>query len=90
MRVPHVSTILAVALYLAASIEFASADDAHPIFAQKLVDEAKASHPDVVTIGIHAKPPGTSQYVIIAHTNRASVGHKSEGGRPGDPEDRED
>ncbi|MDB6092401.1 MAG: hypothetical protein JWN85_5185 [Gammaproteobacteria bacterium] len=76
---PKHSTVLAVAVCLAAPIGLASAEDAQPIFAQKLVDEAKAHHPDVVTIGIHAKPPGTSEYIIIAHTNRASVGHKSEG-----------
>jgi hypothetical protein len=66
-------------LLLAASINLAMADEVHAIFAQQLIDEVKAVRPDVVTIGIHAKPPGESNYVIIAHTNRKSVGHKSEG-----------
>jgi hypothetical protein len=77
IRLTLVSSVIATALLLAASI--ALANDAHTIFAQQLIDEAKAVRPDVVTIGIHAKPPGESSYVIIAHTNRKSVGHKSEG-----------
>jgi hypothetical protein len=69
----------------------ASADETHRIFAQKLVDDAKATRPDLLTIGIHAKPPNSSEYVIIAHTNRKSVGHKSEGAdlvtlRTGEPD----
>jgi hypothetical protein len=79
MRASHASILLALAFCLAASIERALAGDAPPIFAQQLVEETKASHSNVVTIGIHAKPPGTSDYFIIAHTNLTSVGHKSEG-----------
>ena len=67
IRLTRVSPVIATALLLAASI--ALANDAHTIFAQQLIDEAKAVRPDVVTIGIHAKPPGESSYVIIAHTN---------------------
>jgi hypothetical protein len=70
---------IATWVLLAASIGFALADEGRAIFAQQLIDEAKAVRPDVVTIGIHAKPPGESNYVIIAHTNRNSVGHRSEG-----------
>ncbi len=80
MKRPFASQVIAIALCLAASIDVAAAAAAAgSSFAQKLVEEAKAGHPDIVTIGIHAKPPGTPDYVIIAHTNPASVGHKSEG-----------
>jgi len=81
----------AFALCWPALILAASADETHTIFAQKLVDEAKATRPDLLTIGIHARPPNSSQYVIIAHTNRKAVGHKSEGAdlvtlRTGEPD----
>jgi hypothetical protein len=79
MKLRFASTVIGVALYLAATIDLATADPGHTIFAQKLVDEAKARRPDIVTAGIHAKPPGTPDYIIVAHTNPASVGHKSEG-----------
>jgi hypothetical protein len=49
--------IAAFALCWSAVIVSASADETRPIFAQKLVDDAKATRPNLVTIGIHAKPP---------------------------------
>lgn len=79
MKLRLTSPIIVMVLCLAGASHLVLADDAHPIFAQKLVDEAKSGRPDVVTIGIHAKPPGAPDYVIIAHTNAAAVGHKSEG-----------
>jgi hypothetical protein len=79
MKSLFVSPVLAVVMCLASSLQLAAADTAHRIFAQKLIEEAKAGRPDIVTIGIHAKRPGTADYVIIAHTNPGSVGHKSEG-----------
>jgi hypothetical protein len=79
MKPRFASSLIAAALCLAAAIDLAASDAAHTIFAQKLVNEAKAGRPDIVTIGIHAKPPGAPDYIIVAHTNPASVGHKSEG-----------
>jgi hypothetical protein len=69
----------------------ALAGGADMILAQKLVDDAKAAHSNVVTMGIHAKRPNSADYVIIAHTNHTSVGHKSEGAdlvtlRTGEPD----
>jgi hypothetical protein len=79
MKLSFASSVIAVGLCLAAMIDVAAADAARTILAQKLVNDAKAGRPDIVTVGIHAKPPGTPDYIIIAHTNPASVGHKSEG-----------
>ena len=36
------------------------------IFAQKLVDEALAKHPEVIIIAMHVTPPGKTDNVIIA------------------------
>ena len=33
-------------------------------FAQKLVDEALASHPEVILIAIHAQPPGHKNLIV--------------------------
>jgi hypothetical protein len=66
-------------LTVAGALLFSGAAAADTIFAQKLIDDAKAARSDIVTIGIHAKAPGSSQYTIVAHTNRQSVGHESEG-----------
>jgi hypothetical protein len=73
------SPVLGVVLLAIGCAECVAAQDAQTILAQQLVDEFKAGHSEVLSIGIHAKPPGKSAYVIIAHTNRASVGHRSEG-----------
>jgi hypothetical protein len=47
-------------------------------FAQKLADEFTAKYVRVISIGIHAKPPNSADYVIIAHTAPKSRGLKSE------------
>jgi hypothetical protein len=69
----------ATALLCLTTLQLLAAEAPHRILAQKLVEDAKASHPEVVTAGIHAKRPGTQDYEIVAHTNPKSVGHKSEG-----------
>src|SRR5271168_4083059 len=49
----------------------------NPIYAQKLVDEFTAKYVDLISIGIHAKPPGASGYMIVAHTLGIKVGDAS-------------
>ncbi|RHW18205.1 hypothetical protein D1610_06915 [Sphingomonas gilva] len=51
------------------------------ILAQTLVDELAAAHPEVVSITIHAVPPGLSEYSMIAGTFPDRIGNMSS---PGD------
>jgi len=51
------------------------------ILAQKQVDELAARHPELVRIGLHLKPPGSSENIIVASNIPAKIGQKS------DPED---
>src|SRR6516165_8016748 len=39
-------------------------------FAQKLVDEALASHPEVILIAIHAQPPGHKNLIVASNFGR--------------------
>jgi hypothetical protein len=49
------------------------------IFAQRLIDELTARHAaTLVSIGLHARPAGSPDYVIVAHTNRKAIGKKSD------------
>lgn len=54
-----------------------------PIFAQKLVDELMASHPEVVSITMHGTPPGADQdvYTMFAGSFPDRIGNESS---PGD------
>ena len=54
---------------------------ARKTFAQKLVDEFVAQHPQLVRVGLHVTPLNRSQNVIIASNVPEKVGQKS------DPED---
>ena len=47
------------------------------IFAQKLVDEALAKHPEVIIIAMHVTPPGKKENVIIA-SNIGRYGKKAD------------
>jgi 3-keto-disaccharide hydrolase len=49
--------------------------------AQKLVDDLAKKYPDLVRIGLHLTPPGTSDNIIVASNIPAKIGQKS------DPED---
>ncbi len=51
------------------------------IYAQQLVEELAARHPELVRIGIHVTPPNKSDNVIIACNQPERIGRKS------DPED---
>jgi len=39
-------------------------------FAQKLVEEALAKHPEVILIAIHAKPPGHKNLIVASNFGR--------------------
>lgn len=39
-------------------------------FAQKLVDEALAKHPEVILIAIHATPPGHKNVIVASNFGR--------------------
>jgi iron complex outermembrane receptor protein len=49
--------------------------------AQRLVDELAKKHPELVRIGLHATPAGSSENIIVASNVAAKLGQKS------DPED---
>ncbi len=49
--------------------------------AQRLVDELAKKHPELVRIGLHVIPPGSSENIIVASNVAAKLGQKS------DPED---
>jgi len=39
-------------------------------YAQKLVDEALANHPEIILIAIHAKPPGHQNVIVASNFGR--------------------
>lgn len=47
------------------------------IYAQKLLDETLAKHPEVVIMAMHVTPPGKSENVIIA-SNIGRIGKKAD------------
>lgn len=49
--------------------------------AQRLVDELSKKHPELVRVGLHVTPPGSSENIIVASNVAAKLGQKS------DPED---
>jgi hypothetical protein len=66
-------------LFLLGSMHlFAQANQENNIFAQKLVDQAIAKHPELRQIGLHTTPPNSSQSVIIAINDKKKVGKKSD------------
>jgi hypothetical protein len=74
--------LLAVTMLVACG-SFAEASGSNNIFAQKLVDEITAKHPELNIIGLHSTPPNGTQSVIVACSNKNKVGKKS------DPDDLE-
>lgn len=69
--------ITAALLMFAGSAALLAADKANPFYAQKLVDEFTGKYSDIFSIGLHGKPPGATEYQIIAHTHPEHVGEKS-------------
>ncbi len=54
-----------------------SQSPAKKIYAQKLVDETVAKHPELLVIAMHVTPPNTSDNVIIA-SNIGRIGKKGD------------
>ena len=53
------------------------AADGKKIFAQKMVDDALAKHPDVIILALHVTPPNNTENVIIA-SNIGRIGKKAD------------
>src|SRR5258708_6799297 len=70
-------------LAIGSSRSFGQGGQENNIFAQKLVDQIIAKHPELKQIGLHTTPPNSSQSVIIAINDKKKVGKKS------DPDDLE-
>src|SRR5882724_9841392 len=49
-------------------------------YAQSLVLAAKKAHPELQKLGLHAVPPGQSDYAIIANNFPSKIGKKSSAG----------
>lgn len=66
-----------------ASTSADASGDQTELYAQLLVDQTAAEHPEIRLIGFHAVPPGQSGSRIIASTVKSKLGKKS------DPDDLE-
>ena len=64
-------------LVVVSAIGGAAAQTAPAPYAQKLVDQALAKHPEVVIIAMHVAPPHQKDYVIIA-SNIGRIGKKAD------------
>jgi len=73
-----VLAIVLAACAWSAAAKQSGAPSATHTYAQKLVDEFTAKHVRLITMGIHAKAPNSSEYVIVAHTIAKNIGKKSE------------
>jgi hypothetical protein len=73
----------AMALTLCAMTSARLQAQENKIYAQKLVDQTIAKHPELRQIGLHSIPPNSSESMIIAINDPKKVGKKS------DPDDLE-
>jgi len=73
----------AMALTLCAMTSARLPAQENKIYAQKLVDQTIAKHPELRQIGLHSIPPNSSESMIIAINDPKKVGKKS------DPDDLE-
>jgi hypothetical protein len=73
----------AMALALCAMTTASLPAQENKIYAQKLVDQTIAKHPELRQIGLHSIPPNSSDSMIIAINDPKKVGKKS------DPDDLE-
>lgn len=64
-------------LFLLAGNLALSAQTANKIYAQKLVDQALAKHPEVIILAMHVTPPDKTDNVIIA-SNIGRIGKKAD------------
>ena len=69
--------MFALALLAAMVAMAAQGQEPKKIFAQKLVDEALAKHPEVIILAMHVTPPGKAENVIIA-SNIGRIGKKAD------------
>ena len=77
--------ILRCSLFLAAALMSATADPQEPDryvpvkapYAQTLVRNTSAAHPEMTFIGLHVTPPGKPDNVIIACTDQSKIGRVS-------------
>lgn len=74
-----VCTFGVTSLPAAAAAPYGRAADNHN-YAQKLVGEIMAAHPELLAAGLHCVPPGSDRQAIIASTLDVI-------GKPSDPED---
>ncbi len=73
----------AMVLTLCATASASLQAQENKIYAQKLVDQTIAKHPELRQIGLHSIPPNSSESMIIAINDPKKVGKKS------DPDDLE-
>ncbi len=74
------STMLMVTALLGTATPALAAEPAGPNYAQHLVDQMGAAHPNVVVLAVHATPPGSTANVIVA----SNIGRI---GKAADPDD---
>ena len=63
-------TLLLAVVCLGSGIRASTAQPSPPLHAQKLVDEAMAKYPELVILSMHVTPPGKTDNVIIASSER--------------------
>ncbi len=56
---------------------YEKAADNH-VFAQVLVNQLMAANPDLLSVGIHARPPGGGPYQVVAHSQDLIGKHDDE------------
>jgi len=84
MKLKKTCEMLAILVVFTGAVSlFAQVTPDSHIYAQKLVDETIAKHPELRQIGLHTTPPNSSQSVIIAISDKKKIGKKS------DPDDLE-
>jgi iron complex outermembrane receptor protein len=84
MELKKACEVLALSVVFAGAVSlFAQVTPDRHIYAQKLVEETIAKHPELRQIGLHTTPPNSSQSVIIAINDKKKIGKKS------DPDDLE-
>ena len=70
-------TFFALALAIAWPLHAGSTLAPERIYAQKLVNETIAAHPDLLVVAMHVTPPGSTENVIIA-SNIGRIGKKAD------------
>ncbi len=68
---------LALALVVADSLQAGSTLAPERIYAQELVNQTVAAHPDLLVVAMHVTPPGASENVIIA-SNIGRIGKRAD------------